>query len=213
MPKKQKSQKYYVVWKGRQTGIFATWDECAAQVQGFAGGEYKSFESRDEAERAYRGQYADYRGQRPAAAPVKERLFDAPPPILPSYAVDAACEGVPGPVEYRGVNVETGEELFSEGPFPDGTNNIGEFLAIVHVLELCQQRALDLPIYSDSKIALGWIAAKQCRTQHLQSAANAELFRRIARAEAWLDANKYPNKILKWETRDWGENPADYGRK
>ena len=50
-------------------------------------------------------------------------------------AVDAACSGNPGPMEYRGVYLLTGQEVFHFGPVY-GTNNIGEFLAIVHALAL-----------------------------------------------------------------------------
>ena len=42
--------KVYAVRKGRQTGLFETWDECRKQVSGFPGAEYKSFQSYDEAE-------------------------------------------------------------------------------------------------------------------------------------------------------------------
>lgn len=51
MPKK----KYYAVKKGLQTGIFETWDECRRMVHGVAGAVYKSFESKEEAERYLNG--------------------------------------------------------------------------------------------------------------------------------------------------------------
>lgn len=41
--------KYYAVKKGRQTGIFSTWEECQAMVSGFKGAQYKSFASMQEA--------------------------------------------------------------------------------------------------------------------------------------------------------------------
>jgi len=37
---------------------------------------------------------------------------------------------------------------------------------------------------------------------------NAPLFDLIARAEAWLDSNDYPNQVLKWETDVWGSDPG-----
>ena len=49
-----------------------------------------------------------------------------------AWAVDAACSGNPGPMEYRGIDLATGAEIFHFGPV-HGTNNIGEFLAIVPV--------------------------------------------------------------------------------
>lgn len=209
------AKKWYVVWRGRTPGVFSDWDNCAAQVQGFAGAQYKSFTSQAEAEAAYRGRYSSYvtkKTDKPKPQPVATTT-NGTGPLPDSVAVDAACSGVPGPVEYRGVDIATGEEFFREGPFPDGTNNIGEFLAIVHGLQLLTKQGKNVPLYSDSRNALGWVKAGKCRTQHTKTAANAELFRRIAAAEEWLAANSYPNRILKWETETWGENPADFGRK
>ncbi|MGB0789138.1 MAG: ribonuclease H, partial [Marinirhabdus sp.] len=42
---------------------------------------------------------------------------------------------------------------------------------------------------------------------------NKPLFELIARAEKWLRTNTYTTKVVKWETRAWGEIPADFGRK
>jgi ribonuclease HI len=209
------AKKWYVVWRGRGTGVFDDWDTCAAQVQGFAGARYKSFPTRAEAEAAFRGRYENYvtkKADKPAPRPVV-KAADGKGPLAEAVAVDAACSGVPGPVEYRGVDLATGEEFFREGPFPDGTNNVGEFLAIVHALQLLARDGRTVALYSDSRNALGWVKAGKCRTQMEKTARNAELFRRIAAAEEWLAANAYPNRLLKWETEQWGENPADFGRK
>ena len=64
--------------------------------------------------------------------PGKKRVIvqQPPPYLVDSLAVDAACAGNPGPMEYRGVLVRTGQEIFHVGPMEGGTNNIGEFLAI-----------------------------------------------------------------------------------
>jgi ribonuclease HI len=208
MPK----QKFYVVWQGRRTGIFDSWDECAAQVSGYLNAEYKSFPTRQAAQEAFKQRYEDYRGKHISSLS-QARLIEIGDPILPSYSVDAACSGNPGPLEYRCVDTETGREIFRQGPFEHGTNNIGEFLAIVHALALLKKKNLDLPIYSDSENALDWVKAKRCRTRLAPDDLNAELFELIERAEAWLADNSYTNKILKWETDAWGEIPADFGRK
>jgi ribonuclease HI len=207
-----KGQKYYVVWKGRQTGIFDSWEACSAQVTGFVGAEYKAFERRDLAERALAGQYADYRGKGTPKAR-QARLIGTGGPILPSYAVDAACSGNPGLLEYQCVDVQTGQRVFHRGPFANGTNNIGEFLALVHALVTFNERGIHLPIYSDSVDAIGWLKIKKCRTRLVRDDRNTELFDLIASAERWLAANRYENRVLKWETTAWGENPADFGRK
>jgi ribonuclease HI len=206
MPK----QKFYVVWKGRKAGVFNTWDECAAQVSGFPGAEYKSFASRAAAESAFNAQYEDFKGK-----PFSSQgwLFAPTKPILPSLCVDAACSGSPGPVEYRGVETESGREIFRLGPYADGTNNVGEFLALVHALAWMEKNAQSLPIYSDSETALAWLRAKRCRTKLERTQKNEPLFQLIERAETWLAEHELRVKLLKWDTNAWGEIPADFGRK
>jgi ribonuclease HI len=202
--------KYYVVWKGRKTGVFSTWQECAAQVQGFVGAQYKSFTSRPAAEQAYRGQYVAQAGK-PASN--QEWLFSANPPVSGSWCVDAACSGSPGRLEYRGVDLHTHKQMFRKGPYEHGTNNIGEFLAIVHALQMLKKQNRSLPIYSDSSTAITWVKKKRCNTELIPDGKNAMLFALISAAEKWLAGNTYVNPILKWDTRAWGEIPADFNRK
>jgi ribonuclease HI len=204
-----RKQKYYVVWKGRKPGIYTSWAECEAQVKGFEGAQYKGFESREAAKIAFKGKYEDFKSKPNA---VRQWLFTPNPPMLPSLCVDAACSGSPGPLEYRGVNTETGEQVFRAGPFPGGTNNIGEFLAIVRGMEWLARHKLDWVIYSDSDTAVAWIRARKCSTKLKRNASNAMLFQLIARAEESLK-NFKSFRIMKWDTQAWGENPADFGRK
>jgi ribonuclease HI len=202
-------QKYYVVWKGRRTGIFDSWAECEAQVKGFTEAEFKAFGSREEAVRAFAASYADFKGK-PASS--QKWLFAPNPPEVPSICVDAACDGSPGNLEYRGVLTETGEQIFRAGPFADGTNNVGEFLGIVLAMDWLITKKLNLPIYSDSETALAWVRAGRCNTKLERGAANQVLFRFIERAEKTLQVSK-PFRVLKWDTEAWGEIPADFGRK
>jgi ribonuclease HI len=202
--------KYYVVWKGRRTGVFSTWKECAAQVDGFTGAQYKSFASRLAAEQALKGRYAAQVGK-PASS--GEWLFAPHPPLAESLAVDAACSGSPGPLEYRGVDLRTGKQVFHQGPYENGTNNVGEFLAIVHALRLLEKKHSSLPVYSDSETAIGWVKKRRCNTTLSADATNAALFELIERAEDWLAEHKQANPVLKWDTRAWGEIPADFNRK
>ena len=134
-------------------------------------------------------------------------------PINESLAVDAACSGNPGDMEYRGVYTATGQEIFHIGPLKKGTNNIGEFLALVHGLALLKQKGSDLPIYSDSRNAIIWVKKKKCKTLLEREPVNEPIFELIERAEKWLNSNTYTTTILKWETAVWGEIPADFGRK
>lgn len=208
MPK----QKSYVVWKGCKTGIFTTWQECSAQVTGFNGAEYKSFENYEAAKAAFQSAYDEHKGKRvPTVSPAMLELIGKP--VEDSYCVDASCIGYPGPMEYKCVHTTSGKLIFHQGPFENGSNNIGEFLAIVHALALFKKRDISLPIYTDSETALSWVKNKKCKTKLLQDDKNAPIFDLITRAEDWLNKNEYTIKLLKWDTNAWGEIPADYGRK
>jgi ribonuclease HI len=207
MPK----EKFYVVWKGRKRGIFSSWPECSAQVSGYTGAEYMAFASRELANQAFRGRYADYRDGPARAAKLSRAGGDGP--AADSLAVDASCIGNPGPMEYRGVIVGQGREVFRQGPVAGGTNNIGEFLAIVHALAHLKKEALDWPVYSDSLQAIRWVREKQCNTKVTRTQETRAVFELIARAQDWLRENSYKNEIRKWKTEKWGESPADFGRK
>jgi ribonuclease HI len=207
-------QKFYVVWKGRQIGVFGSWEECNAQIHGYAGAVYKSFKTRQLAEAAFSSNSNDFIGKDFFESELtKEELTLIGHPVLESISVDAAWNTTSGKVEYQGVDTATRKVLFKAGPFEDGTINIVEFLCIVHALAYCKQNGLVVPIYSDSRNAIGWVRDKEVRTSHLRSEKNEKLFQLIDRALNWLNTNEYPNKILKWETRAWGGNPADFGRK
>lgn len=201
---------FYVVWNGVEPGIYHTWQECEAQIKGVKQALYKSFPTLEDAERAYSSPPYEYIGVK---AKESNAPKDLPPEVIRgALAVDAACSGNPGQMEYRGVYIGNGEEIFHFGPM-FGTNNIGEFLAIVHGLALLKQRGIDIPVYSDSRNALLWVKQKKCKTKLPRDSRSEELFRYIDRAEKWLKENSYTTTLLKWETDKWGEIPADFGRK
>jgi ribonuclease HI len=204
-------QKYYVVWKGGTPGIYTSWNDCILQIKGYEGARYKSFNTREEAERAYMLSPDEYIGQKAGLRASQAAIPDAGI-VKNSLAVDAACSGNPGRMEYRGVHVCSREELFHFGPLK-GTNNIGEFLALVHGLAWLKQQGSDMPVYTDSANAIKWVTQKKCKTQLPRTLEVEELFRIIERAESWLNKNTYTTPILKWETKDWGEIPADFNRK
>lgn len=208
---KAAKQKYYVVWYGHEPGIYTSWKECQKQIDGYSKPIYKSFTTLKEAENAYTSSPHSYIGNKQKKTENLLDLFEKP--IQESICVDGACSGNPGKSEYRGVDTGTGAEIFRQGPFAEGTNNIMEYLAIVHALAFCKQRNLNLPIYSDSANAISWVRQKTAKTKLIPNNKNKALFNLIERANKWLHTNTYPNKILKWETKTWGENPADFGRK
>jgi len=211
----KKKKKYYTVWKGHHTGVFESWDDCKAQIKDFKGAQYKSFDMFDAAKKALRGNYTDYitkKGQ------FKSELSEAQlkkigQPNYYSISVDAASSGNPGKMEYRGVDTKTKKQIFKQGPFEEGTNNIGEFLALVHGLAFLKKKASTKIIYTDSRTAMSWVKKKKCNSKLVKSEKNRSLFELVERAEEWLKKNNFGTVIVKWETKAWGEIPADFGRK
>ncbi len=215
--------KWYTVWAGHKTGVFDSWTECKKQIAGFPKALYKSFSTKEEAVAAYNDSPFNYMGepgvhvqsQNSTAVKVKSIKVpeDLPADINPnSIAVDAACSGNPGKMEYRGVYLGNFQEMFHFGPIL-GTNNIGEFLAIVHALAYCKQNNYNLTIYSDSRNAISWVKRGKCATKLERNASTAQVYDMIERAEKWLSNNKYSTPVVKWETDRLGEIPADFGRK
>ena len=193
-------QKFYVVWEGVTPGVYTSWTDCQLQIKGYEGAKYKSFDTREEAEHALSASPYAYIGKN-----AKKKNEKISSDLLPP-------SGNPGPMEYRGVHIASRQEIFHFGPMK-GTNNIGEFLAIVHGLALLKQKGFDMPIYSDSVNAISWVRQKKCKTKLPRNEETEALFQLIERAEKWLNTNTYTTRILKWETKEWGEIPADFGRK
>ncbi|CCH52138.1 double-stranded RNA/RNA-DNA hybrid binding protein-like protein [Fibrisoma limi BUZ 3] len=208
-----KKPKFYVVWRGRKTGVFDSWEECQAQTAGFDGALYKSFDTKPAALKAFQEKPHLHIGGTPKPAKQGKLSALVGNPIQDSLVVDAAWNTATGDMEYQGIYLATKQKLFTMGPYADGTNNIGEFLAIVHALALLHQKGSNIPVYSDSRTAIGWVSKKKANTKLEETSRNEELFDLIERAEKWLQTHRYANPVLKWETEYWGENPADFGRK
>ncbi len=203
-----KKAKFYVVWKGHKTGVFNSWDECNINVHGYEGALYKSFNTLAEAQTAFKqNPYKSFNTSKSKSSKTTNQQI-----IQDSLSVDAACSGNPGVMEYRAVHVSTKKEWFIK-KFPIGTNNIGEFLAIVHALALMKEHKINIPIYSDSATAISWVKKKKCNTKLNLDKDTKELYEVIQRAEDWLKNNSWNQQLLKWETDIWGEIPADFGRK
>jgi len=199
--------KFYVVTKGRNLGVFVDWKRCMEQVVGYPGGNFKSFSSINLSLSYFRNrdENFDENGQ--------DTFFNEEKIIFPSLAVDASCSGNPGKMEYRGVFTNNMDIAFECGPFPLATNNIGEFLAIFEGLVFLKEIKSDMPIYSDSEVAINWIENKFCHSGLLLNQETEKLWDMAKNAQKHLNEEKFKNKILKWQTKSWGEIPADYGRK
>lgn len=170
------TKKYYVVWKGRKSGIFTTWNECKAQVDGFAGARYKSFPTLGEAESAFGGRssfatkaasgsksaFSKSSGVNKSKTPslsqqqITDMLFDI------KIFTDGACEPNPGEAG-TGLAVYLKNDL-SElwyGLYqPMGTNNTAELQGLEQAFILAKEKlktGLSVAIYSDSKYSIDCI--------------------------------------------------------
>ena len=215
--------KYYVVFKGFNPGVYDDWEEVKLQTTGFPGATFKSFATSEEATEAYRN-YSGVEDRNElfrilaATSPKKNAeglpsISENPEIDTDAWAVDASCMGNPGKMEYRGVNLKTGEVIFHSGPYDDATNNIGEYLAIVHAMALMAQKGEYHNIYSDSRIAMGWVRKKKHNSKVPLTEKNGRVMELLGRADLWLQTHRFPGVLRKWETERWGEIPADFGRK
>ena len=217
--------KYYVVFRGHNPGVYDNWDEVKEQTNGFPGALFKGYNSSQEASEAYRNftgsedrdelfRLISSVGDKYQSLKENDtQLLNNPEIDKDAWAVDASCLGNPGKMEYRGVDLKTGEVIFQMGPFDDATNNIGEYLALVHAMALMTRRGEYHNIYSDSVTALSWWKNRKIKTQLKPTPRNAKVFELLARASVWVNTHQFPAKIMKWQTERWGEIPADYGRK
>jgi len=209
-----KKQKYYVVWEGVKPGIYDNWRECQIQIKGIPGAKYKSFTSLHDAKSAYSGNYYDAIDKKTTKKINKLSESERSRILWNSLSVDAACSGSPGIMEYRGVWTKSAEHVFHQGPFPLGTNNVGEFLALIHGLAYLQKIGENsMPIYTDSRTAMSWLRNKKVKTTLVHNEKTKQLHELVRRGLNWLDNNTYNNPVIKWETEVWGEIPADFGRK
>ncbi len=216
---------FYVVLKGHEIGIFKTWSECLTAVNGYSGALYKGFGTEEDIlnDIQFKEIYNLLGNKKTTSksetiknndkSAVKEYIED-------SIAVDGACSGNPGLGEYQCVSVETEEVIFHHSEFENTTNNIMEFLALVEVLKytLKLQKKDRKIIYTDSITAMAWVRNRKAKSTLEKLRGNEDSFLAIQRDEKWLKDNDDDLKLVeslitKWDTKKWGEIPADFGRK
>jgi len=188
---------YYVVWNGKKPGIYDNWEDCQSQVKGFPNAIFRGYPNLHYATCAWR----DVLESSGWKIPTKGICVDA------SYLASQEI------MEYRGVSIKDNRQIFRKAPVSNATVNLGEFLAIVHALALCKRNGSQEPIYSDSVTAITWVRKKCIKTKLKRLEKTAEVWDLTDRAINWLQENTVKNNILKWNTKEWGEIPADFGRK
>ena len=166
------AQKFYVVWEGRERGIFTDWDRCKAQIDKFAGARYKSFKTRAEAEAAFRGSSEASIGKshKAAARPTGKvpRTYSAAEvaelPVQTKIFADGGCEPNPGQAGSGVAVYRDGlvDELWYGLYNPRGTNNTAELNALHQALLMAEKEIeseVTVAIFCDSRYAI------QCVTQ------------------------------------------------
>lgn len=169
------AKKYYVVWKGRQTGIFTSWAECKAQVDKFAGAKYKSFPTQEEAESAFGNQRAGgkvtakpssakavtkvaSKVNKPKKAPLTQAQIDDMPFEIKIFT-DGASDPNPGEAG-AGIAVyenNTLTELWYGIYQSFGTNNTAELNGLNQAFLLAKEKMAKghtVAIYCDSTYAI-----------------------------------------------------------
>ena len=210
--------KFYVVWSGHTPGIYTSWEDCKKEVNGFKGAEYKGFPSLDIAEKEFEKRKSSENKVMDKDFAKGDNSFN---PLLPdnidqgALCVDGACSGNPGKGDYQCVVVGTKENIFLHTDFQKTTNNLMEFFALVECLQyLVKNKTYNMTVYSDSVSAMAWVRNKKAKTTLTKEDANFDSFAMLEKCEKWLQENDFSEvTILKWNTRELGEIPADFDRK
>lgn len=199
--------KYYVIFNTENRGIYDTWGECQEKTKGVSGVKFKSFKNRSLAETALNENLIESKEN--------EKIKDLFPKI--GFATDGACNVKKRIGQYQIYDLEKNKMIFTSKEFENTTNNQMEFLALMHALILCEDLKVledikydNYPIYTDSITAISWLKNNKLNSNiDYDSIVGKEIKKMLN----WLKNNQYNNKIIKWETKNLGEIPADFGRK
>lgn len=107
-------------------------------------------------------------------------------------------------MEYKAFNEETQKWIFQKKYTGYCTQNISDFISIVHALHYCNENSLDSPIYNNNKIAINWANNKKTNTQLFKNNENKEIFQLYENALVWLKQNECSNQILFWNKKEMG---------
>jgi ribonuclease HI len=148
-------------------------------------------------------------------------------PPKKGIVVDGATKGNPGPSEYRGIDLETGELLFHQ-KLGIATNNIAEFCALGHAILYASDKGFKITIYSDSQTAISWIRKKKVNSKLPDNPKTQKAIDYVCRIESALNQVIGEIKsdgidlyvkgnaeiiVSKWYSSEYGEIPADFGNK
>lgn len=146
--------------------------------------------------------------------------------LPPSFGLvsDASCRGdskskqrdgyFHGKVEWQVRDLATGEFVRSSHVQEHSTGPIGETLGVITALRYLHEKGdHTTPVYCDNETAIEWVQARVCRSKLPLNLKTASTITDLNHAFDWLNEKKPRNPVRKWQTKIWGENPADFNRK
>lgn len=188
--------RFYVVWVGREPGIYSTWPECESQVKGFPRAKYRGYDDELTARAAFE-----------AGHDVGPDLLGREGELFPR-AIAVQAEVSATELGYVGVGTDTGNALFRVNTRERAPADVAEFLGVCHALALNAREGVRVPVYCSSDLALRWVRNKRCGMD-LAALANARRVRELVeRAEHWLSAHELNNPVLKWDHYARGAIPG-----
>ncbi|MBA35375.1 MAG: ribonuclease HI [Oleispira sp.] len=157
------AKKFYVIWVGREPGIYTDWPTAQKQIIKFSGAKYKSFPTKAEAEAAFSGGTVSSAGKPSSNSSKNTNKGNnlSAPPIKTDVVIycDGGCDPNPGKAG-SGVAVYQNDQLIQlwYGVYnPNGTNNTAELNALFYSLQLAQhatKQGLSAQILCDSMYSI-----------------------------------------------------------
>lgn len=132
---------------------------------------------------------------------------------IKGICVDGSSRGNPGIAEYKAIDLSTGKELFKIN-IGVSTNNIAEFIGLTHAINFARKNGYD-NVYSDSQTAIAWVRNRKAKTSLRLNSETSKSINYLQHSEKYLQTLEptFFKIVKKWETKKWGENPADFGYK
>ena len=161
------AKKFYVVWSGRETGIFLDWATCKRSIDQFSGARYKSFPTQAEADKAFSsgvsvGRATESKKKTSTKSTNSEVAFGVNDFDVVIYC-DGGCDPNPG-------KAGSGSAVYKQGKLsslwyglfnPNGTNNTAELNALHQSLLMAEQAAaknMSVGVLCDSMYSINCIS-------------------------------------------------------
>ena len=167
-------RKFYVVWVGRETGVFTSWPHTKRQVHNFPQAKFKAFKTQEEAETAFTADHSalsDKSAERKAKASSRKTnstrtVPNSDGPLMKTFDLDVYCDGACDPNPGKSAS---GVAVYRDGRLaelwyglynPHGTNNSAELNALhqaFHIAKENIEKGKEVRVLCDSKYSINCI--------------------------------------------------------